>query len=126
MARGLLPETFASSGLNMYRYVRRTPLDTGHKYGDILRDGDLKPATIEAFLASGILVRISTPPLSEIPTFEKRCELLAQANIITVADLIKANPGQTAKKTKKSVSTIRRWQSEVMQWLMPDENIDEN
>lgn len=110
----------------MYRYVRHTPLDTGHKYGDILKDGDLKQKVIDKFLASGILVRITTPPLSEIPDFEKRSVLLIKAGIETIEDLTEANPNQVAKKIRKSVSTVRRWQSEAMKWLVPDIEIDEN
>lgn len=111
----------------MYRHVRYTPLDTGHKYGDILKDGDLKPKVIEKFLSAGILVRVLTPPLSEIPAFEKRFELLAKASVITIEDLTSADPGQVAKKIKKSAVTIRRWQSEAMQWLTPpDIKIDDN
>lgn len=111
----------------MYRYVRKTPLDTGHKYGSILRDGDLKEKTINKFLESGTLIRVSTPPLSEIPAFETRSKLLAKASIETVEDLIKANPNQVAKKVIKSAATIRRWQSEAMEWLAPPiVEIDDN
>ena len=110
----------------MYRYVRKTPLDTGIKYGDILKDDDLKEKTIKKFLVSGTLVRITTPPLSEIPTFEKRSQELIRVGIETIEDLTNANPNQVAKKTRKSVVTIRRWQSEAMQWLVPDDEKEDN
>ncbi len=109
----------------MYRYVRQTPLDTGHKYGSILKDGDLKEKTISKFLKTGTLVKITTPPLSEIPNFDKRSKLLAKVNIDTIEDLISANANEVAKKIKKSAITIRRWQSEAMQWLVPNE-IEDN
>jgi len=106
----------------MYRMVRHTPLSSGHKYGDIIRDGELSPATIQKFLASGTLVRVSTPPLSELPQWEKRPELaaLARANVITIEDLIRANETELAKAIRKSVRTIRQWKDEVMVWLNPE------
>lgn len=105
----------------MYRYVKRVPLDTGHKYGDILKDGDLSKKTIEKFLRSGILVKVSSPPLSEIPAFEERGEILAPVGVVKISDLAEANPTELAKKVHKSASTIRRWQHEAMRWLAPDE-----
>jgi hypothetical protein len=104
----------------MYRYVRHTPLDTGHKYGDILKDGDLKPETIRLFLSTGTLIQVSSPPLSEIPAFEKRAVELAEFNIITVKNLAEADAVILARKIGKSATTIRRWQTEAMQWLQPD------
>ncbi len=108
----------------MYRYVRHTPLDTGHKYGDVLTDGVLSPTVIEKFLESGILVRITTPPLSEIPSFEKRFTLLSRANINTIEDLTKANPKQVSKLILKSAATVRRWQIEAEGWLRPTPAIE--
>jgi hypothetical protein len=86
----------------MYRYVRHTPLDTGHKYGDILKDGDLKPETIRLFLSTGTLIQVSSPPLSEIPAFEKRAVELAEFNIITVKNLAEADAVILARKIGKS------------------------
>lgn len=109
----------------MYRYVRQTPLDTGHKCGDILKDGDLKPETIKLFLEKGTLVRVTTPPLTEIPKFEKRVEALARADILTIDDLVMANPTKVAKKVLKAQSTIRRWQAEAMAYLSPPQIEDD-
>lgn len=106
----------------MYRMVRHTPLSSGQKYGDIIRDGELSPATIQKFLTSGTLVRVSTPPLSELPQWEKRPELaaLARANVITIEDLMRADENKLAKVIKKSARTIRQWQEEATQWLNPE------
>ena len=103
----------------MYRWNRLTPSDKGHKKGQIIHDEDLKPESIALFLTTGTLVKVSTPPLSEIPAFEKRAELLEPVGIITIEDLVEANPSTTGKKIKKAAVTIRRWQSEAMKWLEP-------
>lgn len=104
----------------MYRYTRNTPLDTGQVYGDIVRDGDLPASVIQKFLASGILVQEVTPPLSEIPTFEKRADELKMAGVVTITDLVQCDAAAVAKAVGKSATTIRRWQAEAMTWLAPD------
>jgi hypothetical protein len=97
----------------MYRLTRRTPLSTGQRQGDIIQDGDLKPKTIQIFLVSGTLVRVSTPPLTELPGWEKRAELLKKAGIITIQDLLEASPTGLVRQTKKSRTTVKRWQIEA-------------
>lgn len=106
----------------MYRMIRHTPLSSGQKYGDILRDGDLSARVIDKLLQSGTLVRVSTPPLSELPQWEKRPELaaLARVHVITIEDLIRADENKLAKVIKKSVRTIRQWKEEATQWLNPE------
>lgn len=105
----------------MYRYVRRVPLDTGHKYGDIIKDGDIPDKSIRRFLESGTLVKVSTPPLSEVPAFEDRVATLEAVGVVMISDLVQANPSQLAKKIRKTAATVRRWQHEAVRWLAPDE-----
>lgn len=97
----------------MYRLTRRTPLSSGQKQGDIIQDGELKKRTIDRMLATGTLVRVSTPPLSELPGWDDRAGLLARAGVITVEDLLEADRSKLTKATKKTVTTIRRWQAEA-------------
>lgn len=104
----------------MYRLVKHTPLSTGHKYGSIIRDGELSPATITRMLESGTLSRVSAPPLSELPDWEERAGQLVEVGIITVDDLLKANVNQLAKKLKKASKTVKQWQDEVLKWLNPE------
>jgi hypothetical protein len=109
----------------MYRLTRRTPLSTGQRQGDIIQDGDLKGKTIQKFLATGTLVRVSTPPLTELPDWEKRAGLLEKAGIITIQDLIEASPAQLVRATKKARTTVRRWQAEAKKAIEippPDDN----
>jgi len=107
----------------MYRYTKQTPSATGQTYGSIVRDGDLPPNAIKKLLAKGILVREVTPPLSEIPNFEDRAKQLAKAGVITVTDLVETDVKTTAKKIRKSQSTIRRWQMDAIQWLSPEPEV---
>jgi hypothetical protein len=103
----------------MYRYVRHVPLATGQKYGDIIKDGDLKQSVIDKMLASGTLVKISMPPLTELPHWESRAKILNAANVTTVSDLLLADVDNLAKKLKKPVKIIKNWQDEVTAWLRP-------
>jgi hypothetical protein len=100
--------------------TRHTPLSTGQKYGDIIKDGDLCPTTICILLDKGILTRVSTPPLSELSEmWEKRARKLNKAQVVTISDLIEANVPDVAKAIKMSSSTVRRWQIEAIEHLNP-------
>lgn len=103
----------------MYRMVKHTPLSTGQKYGDIIKDDELSSSTIQKMLSSGTLVRVSTPPLSELPEWEKRADILVRAEIITVTQLLEANVTELAKAIKKPVKIIKQWQDEALAWLTP-------
>jgi hypothetical protein len=99
--------------------VRRTPLSTGQKYGDIIKDGELSPNTIARMLESGTLVRVATPPLSELPDWDKRAGTLAMAGVFTVTQLIEANVSNLAKSIKRPAKIIKQWQDEAIAWLNP-------
>ena len=104
----------------MYRVTKHTPLSTGQKYGDIIRDGDLSTTTIQTLLIRGILSRVSTPPLAELSDcWERRSKKLVEAGIITIDDLIKANVSQTAKAISMSPRTVKRWQQAALYYLSP-------
>lgn len=106
----------------MYRMVKHTPLSTGQKYGDIIKDGELSANTLARMLASGTLVRVSTPPLSELPEWEKRADILAIANIFTVSHLLEADVSNLARSIKKPAKIIKQWQDEALAWLNPPSN----
>lgn len=105
----------------MYRMVKHTPLSSGHKYGDILRDGDISAAAVQKMLLSGTLVRVSTPPLSELPgeEWEKRAATLMMHGIVTVQNLIEADITELARKLKRPARIIKQWQDEALAWLNP-------
>lgn len=104
----------------MYRLTRRTPLSTGQKQGDIIRDGELSPSTIRKLLRSGTLARVSTPPLAETPgNWDGSLKRLEQAGVVTLEDLIMANPAKLAKVVNKTSGTIKRWQAQAESLLKP-------
>lgn len=106
----------------MYRMVRHTPLSTGQKYGDIIRDGDLNPAVIQKMLSSGTLLRVNTPPLSELPEWDKQAGLLAGTNVLTIRDLLDVDVNELARKIKRPARIIKQWQDEALAWLNPPQN----
>ena len=104
----------------MYRMVKRsTPLATGQKYGDIIRDGELKPEVINRLLRGGTLVRVSTPPLSELPDWDRQAEILAKVGVRTISELAEYDAIKLAKEVKKPVRIIKQWQDEALAWLNP-------
>lgn len=104
----------------MYRMTKHTPLQTGHAYGDIIRDGELSRETIQALLARGILVRVETPPLSELSDcWEKRAKRLNKAGVVTIEDFAQANVSRVAKSINMTPRTVRRWQQEAVEFLNP-------
>lgn len=104
----------------MYRMVKHTPLSSGQKYGDILKDGDISAAAIQKMLASGTLVRVSTPPLSELPgEWDKRTAALMMCGVVTIQNLIEADTTELARKLKRPARVIKQWQDEALAWLNP-------
>jgi hypothetical protein len=104
----------------MYRWTRRTPLDTGHKYGDIIRDGELGAKSIRRFLASGSLVPVSSPPLSEVPgRWDPYLDDLSGAGIEDLKTLLDTGPKELASSIGKSIRTVKRWQADAEKALKP-------
>jgi hypothetical protein len=94
-------------------------LSTGEKRGDPPVDGS-KFKNLDILVKVGALARVSTPPLLELPGWTKRAEKLAGGGIITVEDLLDADPKKVARLFGyKTTSGVERWKTEVVEWLKP-------
>ena len=105
--------------MTTYRVVKRnTPLNSGHRYGDIISDTEMNSRVIEALLANNIITRASTPPLSEVPGWEKRAEKLEVVGIVTIENLLETEPKEIAKLLGyKRHSHIAKWQDNAREWI---------
>jgi hypothetical protein len=111
------------------RWTRLAPADTAPpiKYGEVVRADDprLSQRIKERFIASGTLAPIQTPPLAELPDWEERAGLLAEAGVITISDLAEASDRSLARTTGKTPRIIRQWREEAERWLNPESQIDD-
>ena len=105
--------------MTTYRVIKRnTPLNSGHRYGDLISDTEMKSRVIEALLANNIIVQASTPPLSELPGWEKRAEKLETVGIITIQNLLDTEPAEIAILLGyKRHSHIAKWQDNAREWI---------
>lgn len=104
--------------MTLYRVISRTPLSTGHKQGDIIKEGELKH--IAKLLAAGRVAEVASPPLSELPGWANKAKLLEPTGILTVQELIECDEAAVSERLGyKTTSTVRRWKREVERWLSP-------
>lgn len=104
----------------IYRVLR--PLSTGQMPGDFVEEKNFKGGkrTIDKLRAVNAIAPVSSPPLAEVPGWTKRAEKLAEISIITIQDFLEADEQRMAKLFKyKTTSAIKRWRSEVQEWLKP-------
>ena len=105
--------------MKLYRMIKRTPLSTGHKYGDIIREGDLRSGVIAILVAKDVLTPVNGPPLGELPGWTTRAERLGKKlGICTVGDFIAYDNQAIVEEYGYRLSTIERWKEEAMKWLI--------
>ena len=98
----------------LYRVLR--PLSTGHKQGDLVEGSRFK--SLDVLVKVRALAEAKAPPLSEIPEWGTRSEKLITIGIVTIQDFLSADMEQVAELfNHKRVSTSKKWQKDVEQWL---------
>lgn len=105
--------------MKLYRMIKRTPLSTGHRYGDLIVSDRLRPKVIEALVAKKVIALVQGPPLNELPGWTTRASRLRKRlAIYTVADFICHDTKVIANEYNYRISTVERWKEEAMQWLI--------
>lgn len=79
---------------------------------------DLPPENINKLIEVGAISRIAAPPLSVLPGWEARSKRMAKHSIITVEDMLEADPDKLAAESRVQADTIRQWQENVLQWML--------
>ena len=78
----------------------------------------VKPEARAILEHKGSIMKASTPPLGILPQWEARAARMLNAGIVTVEDLVDANPEELADSIGSSPETVRGWQTEVMKWVI--------
>jgi len=99
----------------LYRVLKH--LDTGHVPGDVL-DGRMFRA-LDKLVAAGALAKARTPPLTELPGWTTRAEMLREIGIVTIENLLDMDPQRgTELFNHKRDSTFVKWTEEAKSWLL--------
>lgn len=106
----------------------RTLRSLNHDGKRILRDRIISPtwpaSTIDKLLEIGVLARVSTPPLTEIPGWETRAKKLVAHDILNAEQFLEADDVLLAKWLKNKPVTVKRLKTEVNRWLQPEKDKD--
>ena len=102
--------------MKLYRVLR--DLSSGERKGDIVDGGLFKH--LDALLKANALSPVSYPPLSELPGWTTRAEVVSSLGIITIEDFINAEDEALRKAfNHKTQRTIAKWRDELRAWLVP-------
>lgn len=104
----------------IYRVIKRTPLSTGHTYGQIVQGKVFKAQkVINALIHKKVLAEVNAPPLSEFPGWKLKSGKLARAGIATVNDFLNCDSVMVAKELGYQTRTINKWKKEIEgKWLL--------
>ena len=102
----------------MYRVRKR--LSTGQQPGDIVHDTDFRDGVALILYERKILSLISGPPLTELPGWTRRAELLAQVSVTMTDQFLEADDELIQQAVGyHSTRAVAKWKEEVRHWLMP-------
>ena len=86
--------------------------------GSLQRLGDLSPNVIGILLERGAISIPTTPPLATLPGWETRAKRLERGcEIVTVMDLLDADPERIAATLRTRADTVKAWQAEAESFL---------
>jgi hypothetical protein len=86
--------------------------------GTLQRLDDLSPRIIGILLERGAIAVPATPPLATLPGWETRAKRLeGRCEIVTIIQLLDANPESVATALRTRAETVKAWQAEAEQFL---------
>lgn len=86
--------------------------------GTLQRLDDLSPGKIAILLERGAIAIPASPPLAALPGWETRAKRLeGRCEIVTIIQLLDANPQSVATALRTRAETVRAWQAEAEQFL---------
>lgn len=102
----------------MKRYTVLEELSTRQPIGSVVRASDFKPGVADILVAKNALAPVHTPPLSELPGWTRRSEILRAINVVTIQDFLDADAENVARLFNYQSSTIRKWKRDVQdEWI---------
>lgn len=69
----------------------------------------------------GAISRVNVPPLTEIPGWEKRAEVLLPVGIVDIEQFVEHDDAKLAKLLDMKTVVIAGLKKDLMQWLQPAE-----
>ena len=104
--------------MELYRVLK--DLSTGQVREDIVEGNCFKQRILEALIKNNANAPIRSPPLSEIPAWNARAEILEKCGIVTVNDFLCADDEILKQAFNyKTTRTINKWKKELRQWILP-------
>jgi len=101
-----------------YRVQKR--LSTGQRPGDIVHDTDFRDGVALILHRGNTLSLINGPPLTELPGWTRRAELLAAVGVVTADQFLEADDELIRQAAGyHSTRAVAKWKEEVRRWLMP-------
>ena len=103
----------------LYRVLK--PLSRNEKRieaGQITALAWLKPEQAAVLVERRAVSRLATPPLVELPGWEKRSKRLATLDIVTAEDFLEATDQAIAAEMKIQTRTVAKWKREIHSWLV--------
>ena len=86
--------------------------------GTLQRLDDLSDRVIGILLENGAIAVPATPPLSTLPGWETRAKRLERScEIVTIMELLDADPARIAATLRTRTDTVKAWQAEAEQFI---------
>ncbi len=103
----------------LYRVLK--PLSRNEKRieaGQITALAWLKPEQAAVLVERRAVSRLATPPLVELPGWERRGKRLDRLGIVTAEDFLEADDEDMALEMRARVNTVAKWKREIHSWLV--------
>jgi len=104
----------------IYRLLNNLTYKDGRQLeqGTLQRLDDLSERVIGILLERGAIAIPQTPPLATLPGWETRARRLERsADIVTIMDLLDADPVRIAAMLHTRADTVKAWQHEAESFL---------
>ena len=103
----------------LYRVLK--PLSRNEKRieaGQITALEWLRPEQAAVLVERRAVSRLATPPLAQLPGWQRRSKRLAGMGIITAEDFLEAADQEVAFEMKVRAQTVDNWKREITAWLV--------
>lgn len=103
----------------LYRVLK--PLSRNEKRieaGQITALAWLKPEQVAVLVERRAVSRLATPPLVELPGWERRGKRLAKLGLVSAEQFLESDTEVLTDELGVRATTVGKWKDEVMAWLV--------
>lgn len=72
------------------------------------------PKSLAALEARGAIAPVASPPLVALPNWQARARKLTAAGVLTIAEVIEADPVRLARTCRVALAVVTAWQEEAL------------